>query len=62
MATLKVTVEDKSGLLKAAARGARIDTLREIAAELNARADVLEAVQKSRRARLTAVIGGKNED
>ena len=61
MAVLKVTVEDKSGLIKAAVRAARIETLREIAAELNARADVLEAVQKSRRAKLTAVNGGKND-
>jgi hypothetical protein len=37
-------IKDDSGLLKAATRAARIITLRELAAELNARADVLEAV------------------
>lgn len=47
MATLNVDVTASKGsirLLDAAARAGRIATLRELAADLNARADVLEAV------------------
>jgi hypothetical protein len=43
MAEIVIDIKDDSGLLKAATRAARIITLRELAAELNARADVLEA-------------------
>jgi hypothetical protein len=43
VAEIVIDIKDDSGLLKAATRAARIITLRELAAELNARADVLEA-------------------
>jgi hypothetical protein len=43
MAELIVNIKDDSGLLKAATRAARIITLRSLAAELNDRANVLEA-------------------
>lgn len=43
MAEIVIDVKDDSGLLKAATRAARIITLRSLAAELNDRANVLEA-------------------
>lgn len=43
VAEIVIDVKDDSGLLKAATRAARIITLRSLAAELNDRANVLEA-------------------
>lgn len=57
MATLNVdVVASKSGkrLLETAARAGRIATLRELAADLNARADVLEAAGRVEETRLCA--------
>ena len=47
MAELHVTIEDKAGLIKAGVRASRIATLREIAKELNERADVLAALNSA---------------